>query len=71
MTDRRASRPPTRGEEPVESEHSYVFLDGRVYVAPGKRPPGPVFTADLYRNLEDLRSGRVAEPGVTLEVDCA
>ena len=52
-------------------DHFYVFLDGRVYVAPGKRLPGPVFTADLYTNLEDLRAGHVAEPGVTLEVDRA
>ncbi len=58
--------PQDGGAEPA---HFYVFLDEGVFVAAGETPPGPVFTTDLYRNLDDLRAGRVSEPGVTLEVD--
>ncbi len=50
-------------------DHFYVFLDGRLFVAVGKKPPGPAFTADLYKNLDDLRAGHVAESGVELEIE--
>ena len=49
-------------------EHFYVIEGGRILVAAGKKPPGPTFVADLYRNLADLQAGRIAEPGVRLEV---
>jgi hypothetical protein len=49
-------------------DHYFVVIDGRMMIASGKRPPDSQFTTDLYKNLSDLREGRIAESGVKLVV---
>jgi hypothetical protein len=59
-------RPAKTGDEtPV---HTYVVVDGVMRVAAGRLTPGSEATVDLYRNLDDLRAGRVLEPGVAVTV---
>lgn len=53
-------------DEARTKDHCYVVLDGKVFVAAGRNPPGEEFTTDLYRNLEDFRAGKTAEENVTL-----
>lgn len=55
---------PAHGES--MPEHFFVFLSGRCLVASGKSAPGPTFKTNLYRNLDDLRAGKIMESGVTL-----
>ena len=43
----------------------YVVVDGKFRVAVGE-PPGPAFTVDLYRSIEDIERGEVLEPGALL-----
>jgi hypothetical protein len=47
--------------------HTYVVVDGVMRIAAGRLTPGEA-TVDLYRNLDDLRAGRVLEPGVAVTV---
>lgn len=56
------------GDRGALPDHFYVVLDGRMLVAMGEEPPGPAATVDLYRNLDDLREGRVMEPGVKIRL---
>jgi hypothetical protein len=44
--------------------HSYLVVDGEMRVAVGQMKPDSDSTVDLYRNLDDLRAGRVMESGV-------
>lgn len=48
--------------------HTFLIVNGAMRVAAGRLTPGSEATVDPYRNLDDLRAGRVLEPGVAVTV---
>jgi len=61
-----APQPRLQVERTALPVHEYVVIDGRFLVAAVVSRSNRSITADLYRNLSDLRAGRVMERGITL-----
>lgn len=60
---------PRKAVAPAGGEpHCYVLLDGALRVVKGKLAPGVEVTADVYRNLDEMRAGKPVEPGAKLTV---